>query len=303
MYKIIFTILLATTTITYSFGQVAFNFEAWLAPQRAAPFDWTEPENWTSTNRLTEFINPGVTQTSDAYEGSSAVLISSLQIFGTTTASSLVLGNGSYDFKTKTISLDRAGLPLDQRLAKVSAWYKYENSDNTGTGRVEIIISRWKPNENNRSILAYETASLPLSNSYKQIEINLPLDDFEPQMDSITLVFHSEKNTNPTLGTGKLYVDDVRFGFLSNTNNLQDLQTYIIHPNPVSKNGMLYIIDDRKEIKKIRLYNINGNPVLEKKEDNIKEISLADTQTIASGIYFLKLYSENHVITKKIIIH
>jgi hypothetical protein len=299
MNKIVLIILFSLVAIINSFGQIMFNFEDWKTPERAVPFDWSEPENWTSTNRLTEFINPGITQTSDAYEGNAAVLISSLQIFGTTTTSSLVLGNGLHDFKAKTISLDGAGLPIDQRLVKVSAWYKYENSQNTGAGSVEIIVSRWVQNENKRTILAYETAKLPLSDSYKQMEINLDIDDYVPQMDSVILVFHSEENTNGALGVGKLYVDDVRFGYVSNTNNPIDQQTYIIHPNPVSKNGFLTIIDHLNEPKNIRLYDLNGRIV---RSENTETSTLRLDPFLESGLYILEIATDREMFKSKVII-
>ncbi|MBK9255567.1 MAG: T9SS type A sorting domain-containing protein [Saprospiraceae bacterium] len=299
MKRIVLPIVLIFVAIASIDGQVNLNLENWRISDRAAPFDWSEPENWTSTNGLTEFINPGVNETSDAHEGNSAVLISSLQIFGSNTASSLVLGKGMIDFKTQTISLDGAGLPLEQRLASVSAWYKYENNQNVGAGKAEIFVIRWTPNENKRTVLAYENVSLPISKEYKQIEISLDMDDFIAQMDSVIIIFHSDENADISQGTGKLYIDDVRLGYVTNTDNISVQQSFKISPNPVFKNGSITIDGIDFEAKTIRLYDMNGKILLtEFTQTNTIKLD----PSVKSGLYILEITTDRGLYKSKIVI-
>lgn len=75
-----------------------------------------------------------------------------------------------------------------------------------------------------------------------------------------------------------------------------------IFPNPL-KNDRILQIDSEISFHRAQLYDITGKIVFEKKEDSIRELNLENSQTTLSGVYFLKLYSDNQAITKKIIIY
>jgi hypothetical protein len=299
MNRILLTITCIFASFNFVFSQVNFDFEIWKAPERAIPFDWSEPENWTSTNRLTEFINPGITQTSDAHEGNAAVLISSMQIFGINTASSLVLGRGVIDFPNKSILLDKAGLPLEQKLASVSAWYKYENTQNIGAGQMEIYITRWEPNDITRTILVYQTVDLPISSEYKQINVSVDVADFSIQSDTVIMVFHSDRDADLSLGTGKLTVDDVKLSYVSNTVQIDPSHPMVIHPNPVSNKSSISFNTDMPTSAIINLYNLHGRVVVrEKTETNSIQLS----PSISPGLYFMEIWTDHGRVISKVVI-
>jgi len=298
MNRILLTITCFFASFTFTFGQANFDFEIWKSPEREIPFDWSEPENWTSSNRLTEFINPGVTQTSDAHEGNAAVLISSMQIFGINTASSLVLGKGVIDFPNKSILLDKAGLPSDQKLASVSAWYKYENTQNIGAGQMEIYITRWEPNDTARTIIVYQTVDLPISSAYKQINVSVDVADFSIQSDTVIMVFHSDRDADLSLGTGKLTVDDVKLSYVSNTVQIDPSFQIKIHPNPVSNKGLI-TFSHNVSTSQIKLYDLHGKVVL---HENTMTNTIQLNPSISPGFYFLEIWTEHGRLISKLVI-
>lgn len=283
--------------LTYSLqGQTNSDFETWNVQEREEPFNWSEPENWTSTNSLTEFINPGITKTSDAYEGNSAALISTIQTFGVNTVGTLVLGKCKIDYKNQTVNLNGSGIPLDQKLTSISAWYKYENNLNIGSGKVEIIVNRWSTSDSSRIILAYHKIDLPTTSEYKNIDVQLDLEDFLPQMDSVTIIFYSDGDI--AQGQGKLTIDNIQFEFVSNTNNVISAVNYKIYPNPISKDGFISIDSDITPIA-VKLYDVNGKLVFIETEQT-NHITL--NSKIHSGLYILEIETEFSRSKSKIII-
>lgn len=73
-----------------------------------------------------------------------------------------------------------------------------------------------------------------------------------------------------------------------------------IYPNPT--NGVVTV--SNKELiplRNIRLFDFNGQTVLSKQIPNVNEEFQLDLSYLANGVYFLKLYSDKTIITKKII--
>ena len=99
-----------------------------------------------------------------------------------------------------------------------------------------------------------------------------------------------------------LIISNFNFEKLSSLKQNMAQERILVYPNPLFTFSSLQI-DSEVIFYMAQLYDIKGKVVLEKREDNIREISLENSQTIVSGVYFLKLYTDNQVVTKKIIIH
>ncbi|TVZ55339.1 putative secreted protein (Por secretion system target) [Lutibacter sp. Hel_I_33_5] len=70
------------------------------------------------------------------------------------------------------------------------------------------------------------------------------------------------------------------------------------YPNPVSKS--LNIVTDLNTKAEIRLFSLDGKLVYFSKEKSLRNHKI-DTSEFSSGIYFLRINSENQIITRKII--
>lgn len=109
------------------------------------------------------------------------------------------------------------------------------------------------------------------------------------------IVFHSDDNTN-LLGVN---IDNF---VIEGTLSTQDfeLENIAIYPNPST--GIFHISTGNKEIDKVEVYDVTGKVVV-----SLNNFSTANSQTaldlssIATGIYFVKISSENQSTVKRII--
>jgi Secretion system C-terminal sorting domain len=94
-----------------------------------------------------------------------------------------------------------------------------------------------------------------------------------------------------TYADGTLPVDE--FEFLK--------ATFRVYPNPLKKNNLLTVKFGSNITAKIYIYDVTGKLAISDKIENtnIKQIN---TSSIANGVYFLKLITDNVTITKKVII-
>ena len=81
-------------------------------------------------------------------------------------------------------------------------------------------------------------------------------------------------------------------------NKKQDLQKFILYPNPTSGEFSLKLSKDLNE-GSITIYSTLGKKVLEKKIDPQSSIYKFN---LVSGIYFVTVNNSNSVFTKKLIV-
>lgn len=131
--------------------------------------------------------------------------------------------------------------------------------------------------------------------------ISFPISLLKEDDETITFMGKGYSSDSDYYNTISIYFD-INFDELSNVEQNLEQEKLLVCPNPMFALSSLQISSEIS-FHMAQLYDINGKVVLEKREDNISEISLENSQTIVSGVYFLKLYSGNGVVTKKIIIH
>lgn len=74
----------------------------------------------------------------------------------------------------------------------------------------------------------------------------------------------------------------------------------VISPNPAHDQVTIQLKESDTELKKVALFNLNGQLTLEESSSYNNTITL-DTKSIPSGVYYLKIESGDEVISKKII--
>lgn len=93
------------------------------------------------------------------------------------------------------------------------------------------------------------------------------------------------------------------------TNNILPVEVYQminnaslkVYPNPVLRNGNLNVEFALNTTSKISIYNVTGKLIMNEKMDNLKSKSF-NVSNLNRGIYFLKIQTDNSVITKKFVI-
>jgi hypothetical protein len=84
---------------------------------------------------------------------------------------------------------------------------------------------------------------------------------------------------------------------ITNISEKFDSQSFVVYPNPANE---LVSIKTNKHLKKVQLFNISGQLVFDQTvSGNKTAINIADFK---SGIYVLKVFSHNQIITKKLVI-
>ena len=73
-----------------------------------------------------------------------------------------------------------------------------------------------------------------------------------------------------------------------------------VYPNP-SKSNISISLANNKKIQKLEIYNILGEKIISKINNNVSKINL-DVSSLSSGIYFIKAKTENTILSKKLII-
>ncbi|MBU2947847.1 T9SS type A sorting domain-containing protein [Zobellia uliginosa] len=89
----------------------------------------------------------------------------------------------------------------------------------------------------------------------------------------------------------------ISFSYGQNSQGNGDIKGFKLYPNPVT-NGKVYISTSENGPKKILIYDVLGTQVFESKI-NEDELYLSN---IDAGVYVLRVYQNNKVATRKLII-
>lgn len=103
-------------------------------------------------------------------------------------------------------------------------------------------------------------------------------------------------NVESSFTESSMIIDYVRVYQNTNTASIDDVfaDKFSVYPNPASD---IIRIKTNETIEKVEVYSVIGKRILQ--QDNNKQINLASLQ---SGLYLLKIYADNKVVTKKIVI-
>lgn len=86
-------------------------------------------------------------------------------------------------------------------------------------------------------------------------------------------------------------------GFGQQTSEKGDIEGFKMYPNPVTE-GRVYIVTEKNQPKKIRIFDVLGTPVLETTIFG-KELNLSG---LTAGIYLIQVYEKDKVATRKLIV-
>ena len=89
----------------------------------------------------------------------------------------------------------------------------------------------------------------------------------------------------------------ISFSYGQETQSNGDIKGFKLYPNPVT-NGKVYISTNDNAPKQVLIYDVLGTQVLETKI-NGNELYLSD---LDAGVYVLRVYQNNKVATRKLIV-
>lgn len=116
--------------------------------------------------------------------------------------------------------------------------------------------------------------------------------------------FNGAWSVYPYFDSGNIIISDIDRGFfivrksgtLSIDDSIFNKKEVSVYPNPANENVVISV--QNSAIKKLQLFNVLGQAIIDSKVNNLSELNL-DVSHFKEGIYFLKI---NNDITQKIII-
>lgn len=208
-------------------------FERWTPSGKPAPFDWQEPEGWTSSNGLTEFIGAAITKTQYPNTISNQVKIKTLNVFGNAVPGLLI--NGDFTLKlsdTGTLPL-LGGVPWSGSFkSKLYGLYNFTVTDTTDSAMAVVMFKHYD-NANNTPIAdaGGSTVLAPTGPGMFPFVVDISQITFSTP-DSMVITLVSGKENNFKLG-GELTVDFVSFDQPVAVQPIAST-TIAIYPNPAT---------------------------------------------------------------------
>lgn len=261
------------------------NFENWEDSGNDPPFNWEQPENWTSSNSLTEFTYAGVQKSDDTQDGDFALKMQSVNISGGL-PSIVCLGEPELiaDFENPSVNLITGGLPVDSpegTYLSLSGHYKFNNNNVLDSAYAVVILKKYNLTDNKIDTVALGKKSFGQVDTYTTFNIPLEYTNSSSFADSIVVAFFSTKPTDPyapDFTASGFLVDNVSITSpLSVTEN--ETERVVMYPNPAYDRVVLE--DNTQEY---FLYNANG-AITKQLAIGQKEFSVSD---LDNGIYYLK---------------
>jgi hypothetical protein len=291
--------LLLITALLYALGTNAQdtitngNFERWVSSGKPAPFDWEEPQGWTSSNELTEAIGAGVTQTQTQGSGSLQAKLKTIDVFGNAVPAILINGHFNFELDDTAKIPMIGGEPATVVKPYLYGMYNYTVTDTTDSAMVIVRYKKFNNSTQQTEAIAGGVKILPATGiglvpfkvDIQTIASGIP--------DSVVVTIISGKNGNFKQG-GELIVDYVTFENPNTATPIipEKINKVIVYPNPATNNITLLTND----VLGYEIIDIAGKTILKGSTPNT-ETSM-DVSLLANGVYFIKLNAPNPQVVR-----
>lgn len=256
---------------------------------------WFQPTGWISTvNALVD----GVTQSSDAYEGTSSARMEIKDFFNERVNADLHSGG--------------IGDPIDTRPSKLGLFYK---ADFKNFARLEVHISTWDSNASSGALLPSGSSNTTVKNSTANWTLlEVPFDYFSTEHIPayVNIVFaltdSAENNDLSAVGSFAL-IDNLFLDVATNVEKLDELPTEFAleqnYPNPFNPTTTIEYSITKPSFVTLSVFDVLGNEVVRLVNENQtsgKYNYKFDASSLASGTYLLQLNAGTFNDVKKIVL-
>ena len=273
---------------------------------------WTLPSNLTAaTGKAIEFVGGGDDPViTIPNQGSTGVIYSSF-VFRITDQSAVTVNNPGYFYSFAKVassgtSLNYTSCVYATKLTDTT--FNLGISENNNTTNAVFTTTPLNTNTSYFIVISYD-----IDNAVSSMWINPVVNGTQPSTTFVTNETATSTRTDLTMvrlnldqnaKTATTNLDEIRIGNTWNdvvpsttasltTNALADIKLY---PNPV-KNTLF--VDSKVTIDSVSIFSVDGKVVL---NQNAIINNTIDVSYLSSGIYVVKLNSNENVLTKKIII-
>ncbi len=268
-------------------------FERWEKSGKAAPFDWSEPQGWSSSNPLTEFITAGISQIQIPQSGSQQAQIKSLLIFGQTIPGVLINGDFTLNISDTANFPLVGGEPFTTVKTKLYGMYNFSVTDTADSATVTVAFKKFNSTSNKPEAVAIGTIILPQTNAgLHPFVVNIQQINAQ-QPDSVVVTLLSSKNGNFKNG-GTLIIDYVGFDKpLAVIPSLSTTKKTIVYPTPTS--NMVTIKAPTKGFSYI-IFDVFGKTQL--MGNSTSNFAILDINDFKSGMYYVQIQTGKTEVLK-----
>lgn len=190
----------------------------------------------------------------------------------------------------------RPGIPCTDKLTKFKFWYQYKpNGNDSAECRVELVKQR-----NPIAGGWFKSNIATGASGWQEVIIDFTYVSSDTP-DTLWILFSSSSlDAAPKVGS-VFWIDDVSITLSSGIEMfLGDNNNFDIFPSP--SNGKFSIKQKSGSApQNIEIFDLSGNKIYSAKTQS-KEITDIDISNSPKGVYFVKLYDEENICTKKIVI-
>lgn len=293
MKKNIISFFTAIAISSAAFAQIPNNgFENWTSMG-----SYSDPNSWDQLNAMTSSMsvytctkgtpgNPGT-----AYLKLVSKNVSGMGVMpGLATTGMINMGNLSVT----------GGFAFTQRPQSLTGAWQYMPSG-SDAGMVAVYLTKWNSIMNMRDTVAMAMQSLTgMVMSWTNFTLNLMyMSGGNPDTAQIIL---SSSGMTP-VANSYLYVDNLAFtGNVAGVKEISQITNLSIYPNPASEKISVDVTLQKSTSMKLQLLDLSGKVIKESYEANVsgKINRSIELTTLAKGIYFVKISTDNGTEVRKI---
>ncbi len=296
MKKSILSIAAIALTSATLFAQIPNNgFENWTSAG-----SYSNPDNWDNLNSMTTSMGVYTcTKGTPGSVGTSYLKLVSKTVTGMGVMPGVAI-SGVIDMMTMK---PKSGFPFTQQPQKLTGSWQYMASG-ADAGFVAVYLTKWNPAMMMRDTIAKAKQTLSgMAMSWSTFSVTLSY--MSTALPDSAMIILSSSGATP-VANSYLYVDNLTFtgsvtGIHTIDSYLSNIESY---PNPTTNNISIELYAQKASSIKLQLVDVTGKIL---KEINAGEIQgdfkqTINTEGISKGIYFLKVFVNDAVDVKKMII-
>jgi hypothetical protein len=263
------------------------------------PDDWFGSDAaicWADTGFFGFILNPEkqVFPSGTFHSGPASARLESLPVvdfLGNATYFTAAISTSPFVYAGLAVLPSGPGIPVTERIPFVYAWARYTSESNDDTA--SMVVTAYIPGSNGDSVIGTGTTDILPMGSYAQIGTVIQYTDANVVPTSINITFYSSKNMIGGTDTSRLWVDDISWSTTS-VKALTESNVVKCFPNPSS--GIVSVYNTLNEAVTMKVFNLNGQQVAEKK---FKDNDVIDLTAQANGIYFFTILNSNGQAVQK----
>jgi len=288
---LIAVMLLLSASITKAQTIPNAGFENWSNPN-----GFNVPNDWGNLNDITSFSSIYTcTKGTPGNPGASYLKLISKIVTGMGVKPGIAV-SGVLNENTLT---PFSGFAYSLRPDAFTGKWQYMGNSSNDIGYIKVFLTKWNSSVGMHDTIGYASQNLNgMVMSWANFSFPFTYNSTDNPDSCIILL--NASGPNPEAGS-YLYVDNLSFsGVLTGVENVEATGIFNVFPNPSNQTIQLDLSGLNSKAKQFEIADITGKVIKTQNSNGslVQTISIAE---LDAGNYFLKIYSENGIVTNRII--